>query len=66
MNATDSRDVFNMDQSYEEDVESIMQEAASVATVAIGSKFPSMPADAQDAQAGERMGRQMSVSNRDA
>lgn len=66
LNATTAGDAFSMDQSYEGDVESIMQEAASVATVAIGSKFPSMPADAQDAQAGERTGRQVSMSNRDA
>lgn len=66
LNTTMAGDAFGMDQSYEGDVESIMQEAASVASVAVGSKFPSMPADAQYAQAGEGTGQQASVSNRSA
>lgn len=66
MSKTTAGDAFSIDQAYDGDVESIMQEAASVATVAVGSKFPSMPSDVQDIQAGEGTGQQMSVSDRDA
>ena len=62
-NTLATEDAFGMDRSYEGDVESIMQEAASVATVSIESKFPSMPADVQDAQVGEETGQSVSDRN---
>ena len=65
MNRTTDRDAFNMDQAYDGEVESIMQEAASVATVRVGSKFPSMPADVQHVRAEEGTGQQVSMSSRD-
>ena len=65
MNRTTDGDAFNMDQAYDGEVENIMQEAASVATVAVGSKFPSMPADVQYVRTEEGTGQQVSMSNRD-
>ena len=65
MSNTMDGDAFEMSQAYNADVESIMQEAASVATNAVGSKFPSMPADVQDVRVGEGAGQRMSMPSQD-
>ena len=52
MGNTMDGDAFSMDQVDSEEAESIMKEAASVATEAVESKFPSMPTDVQNLRAG--------------
>ena len=65
MNRTVDGNAFHIDQAYDSEVESIMQEAASVATVRTGSKFPSMPVDVQGVRVEKGTGQQASVSARD-